>query len=784
MVRPRFSVAARPLAWLALAAGAGVLAAHVGAARVTWWVWLGAALLALVAVMSLKKPFLLLAPTLFVFAFLHAVTLRETRLHPIYQVLQQRQAPVDIIAGGQIVKPLRRDLPGTEPGQALFVAESIQAPLIGKEWTGKTSFRVRLKDRDDDLAPGRYRIEGHASLAPLPDNPGQFDERDYDLRRGLAAELRPTLVKMIAPDQWNFWAALDRGAEACRDWVKETLGTGMNGDEKARAIVTATVLGGAEAGARDLEQPFRATGTLHIFAVAGLHVGIVGLILRQLLKLTRLPRPAITAVLIVMLFAYSFITGLRPSTFRAAVMAAVFLSGGLFNRRSDMLNSMGGAALILLAADTAQLFSVGFQLSFGVITSIALLNQRFMKILQAWTRADAFMPQLLLGRRQRVFMALRHWLAAGIAISAASWIGSLPFTIWYFHLATPVALLANIVLVPIAFCVLFAAVLTMLFTLLHLPLVPVLLGNANWFFGHSAMFAAQKFASLPGGNFYLSAPSFTPRAPVELTVLRLRSGGAAQDLRIRGHHWLLDTGATRDYDFLLRPYLNDAGVNRIRAVVLSNGGFEHAGGLLPLLGDYPVQNLYLPAAEDPARASRSSTLGKLRAQAVNFTSLAQGSILDLGTTKDSPTTLTVLYPPSNFRASRSDDRTLIVRLDAGAFHVLCCGEAGFNAEKSLLASKADVKCDVLVRDQRGADFALLPEFLDAAQPRAVVISNGRLADTQKLPERIRVDCRKRGIVLLDQTETGSVSLRIWPQRMVLQPFRGAVVELKRADAHK
>lgn len=772
------AAAARPLVWLALFAAIGISAAYWTQALVPWWLWGSASFLTTGLAFRWPKVGVLLGAAFFVFGFLHTVTLMGTLQHPLYRVLEARSSFLDITARGDIIKPLRRDLPGAEAGQAWFVADRVRAPLLGKEWQGRTSFRIRLLDRQQDLPPGRYQIEGRVSLAPLPDNPGQFDEREYDLRRGITAELRPTKSEAIALDRWNLRAALDTAAEACREWVKRTLETGMGGDDKARAIVTATILGGAEAGARDLEEPFRATGTLHIFAVAGLHVGIVGLILRQLLVLARMPRRVTTAVLIMALFAYSFITGLRPSTFRAAVMAAVFLGGTMFNRRSDMLNSMGGAALILLAADTAQLFSTGFQLSFAVITAIALLNHRFMNLLRGWALQDPFLPRPLLNRWQRALLVTRFWLAEAVAISAASWIGSLPLTLYYFHLVTPIALAANIVLVPVAFFMLFGSLLLMLFTVLHVPWLPLLLGNANWAWGRFAMLAAHGFASLPGGNFYVSGPALLPRAPVEITVLRLRSG-AAQDLRVKREHWLLDTGGDKDYRFLLHPYLNDAGVNRLQGVVLSNGGFEHAGGVTHLLQDVAPQAYYLPAAENAAKAPRNSTLGKLRELGVTFMPLSQGDRLPLGSFgKEDKVMLTVLYPPGNFHAGRSDDRSMIARVEAGRFRILWCGDAGFNAEKALLSQKADLRCDVLLRNQRAGDFSLLPEFLDAAQPRAVVSSNNRALDNKKLPEQTREDCRKRGILLLDQAQTGAVSVRLWPERMEIQPFHGKKITLE------
>ena len=83
----------------------------------------------------------------------------------------------------------------------------------------------------------------------------------------------------------------------------------------------------------DIEQPFQQTGTLHLFAVAGLHVGIIAQLLWILGRLVRLPRKAAAAIIIPFLFFYSAITGLHVSSLRAATMAAVLLGGIFLERR-------------------------------------------------------------------------------------------------------------------------------------------------------------------------------------------------------------------------------------------------------------------------------------------------------------------------------------------------------------------------------------------------------------------------------------------------------------------
>ena len=161
-------IVARPLAWLALAAVVGIAAADATAVLVPSWIWAAAAVLTGAGVLRGQRPERLLLLAGCVFAFRHAVVCDAISKSELRLLLEQRDTPLDVSAEGRVVKPLRRDLPGTEPGHALFIADSISAPLIGKTWTGPVRLRL-VTGKEVDLAPGRYhqlvRGSGHPSAS-------------------------------------------------------------------------------------------------------------------------------------------------------------------------------------------------------------------------------------------------------------------------------------------------------------------------------------------------------------------------------------------------------------------------------------------------------------------------------------------------------------------------------------------------------------------------------------------------------------------------------------------
>src|SRR6266516_6314924 len=177
---------------------------------------------------------------------------------------------------------------------------------------------------------------------------------------------------------------------------------GLENSPQVQNFLSGIVLGLRRQAPEDIEEPFQQTGTLHLFAVAGLHVGIVATLLWMLATLARLSRKWATAVIIPLLFFYAAVTGLHVSSVRAAVMASILLGGLFFDRKVFVLNSLAAAAFFLLCWNTNELLATGFQLSFAVVGAIILLADPLFGFLQRWSAPDPFLPRVLLPGPRRL----------------------------------------------------------------------------------------------------------------------------------------------------------------------------------------------------------------------------------------------------------------------------------------------------------------------------------------------------------------------------------------------
>ncbi|MBU1726102.1 MAG: competence protein ComEC family protein [Candidatus Omnitrophica bacterium] len=176
------------------------------------------------------------------------------------------------------------------------------------------------------------------------------------------------------------------------------------------------------------------TGTVHILVVSGFNVGIVGFITILLLKIMRVPRSPRIVFVLVLLLIYCLMTGASNPIVRATIMAAVFMVSYLLKREADIYNSCCIAALFILFLNPKQLFDIGFQLSFMSVLAIVCLYPVFSRI-----TVERF-----------AIRGLFKFLAEGFLVSLAAWFGTMGIIAFAFGTFSPVTVLANIFIVPLA----------------------------------------------------------------------------------------------------------------------------------------------------------------------------------------------------------------------------------------------------------------------------------------------------------------------------------------------
>src|SRR5207249_4763892 len=192
-------------------------------------------------------------------------------------------------------------------------------------WRGMSEFADELK------------LAGTAEPIAPPRNPGEFDMRSHlarrDIRRLLLVRY-PEDGTLIRHGGGNpiLWLA-----QKSRNWMQNAICRGLENTPEVQSFLSGIVLGLRHQTPEDIEEPFQQTGTLHLFAVAGLHVGIVAALLWMLVTtVARLPRKWATAIVIPLVFFYAAVTGMHVSSIRAAAMASILL-GGLFFERKGFL---------------------------------------------------------------------------------------------------------------------------------------------------------------------------------------------------------------------------------------------------------------------------------------------------------------------------------------------------------------------------------------------------------------------------------------------------------------
>ena len=750
---------ANPLMALALVAVCGIIAADLGWLQAhAIWVLTAAAVFLSAALFS-GRSWPLVPGCLMVFAFIHSTRTDETFRHPLRLALLDQGRPVPATIRGSLLPEFDSNADGRT--HALCTARQIEIPAAGFVMEQATTLLVRLPKGVLFPGAGVFELQGNIYLPRTASNPGTFDAQEYSLRMGRVARLDIVHMRRIGASGEALWCSFLEAAEDCRQWISRQLAEDLEDDPQTLAVIRAMALGVAAEADDEIEDAFRNSGTLHVFAVSGLHVALLGAIVMVLLQQIRVRRSLSLWVVIFVVFAYAFVTGWRPSAARAAFMVAIYLSAVLLDRESSLQNSLGAAALLLLATDSHQLFMPGFQLSFGVLWLSAVGSAPLLEKLLPFTRIDPFLPPQLANWRQRTWSRCRLWLATTLSVSFAAWIGSLPFILGHFQSITPVAVIANCVLVPLSSLCLGATCLSLCAAGLHLTGAQIICNNANWALAKAMIVSAAWFAGLPGANFHFQPRASFSHAPAVWHMLEMPYGGAANHLRSGRAHWLFDTGSEASFRRVLRPYLYSSGVNAIKGVFLSHNDADHIGALPQVLATFDAPQLFC-STQEPGRRDRSNSTLQQLLDGPQPPTLHKLHVDERVTLSDSPgfkIEAQVLHPTLQMQSDRGDDRAMVLMLHLGPWRVLWQSDAGWKTEKTLCASATDLHCDVLIRSQHEGDLATSAEFLLKARPQVILCGSDARTTETALPASLVQLAKEQNIPLIDAWSAGSIDLQ-------------------------
>ncbi|MEO6786775.1 MAG: ComEC/Rec2 family competence protein [Chthoniobacteraceae bacterium] len=617
-------------------------------------------------------------------------------------------------------------------------------------------------------------VEGTARALPEMTNPGQFDMPEWLRRHGVRFEVAGRNASDCAITGHGRGTPAMTFAIAARAWIKSKLELGLEGQPDLTMLIESMVLGLRGETPPDMKGLFQRTGTLHLFAVSGLNVAMLAGIAWYLLKPLRFSRRAAVVIIIPLLCAYALVTGLSSSCVRATVMASFILIGQFFERPAVGMNSLAAAAIAILAWDTNEFFMPGFQLSFALVVFIMVLSAPIARRLESLGQPDDFIPRELWTRGVRWRVALWGHFAQVGGVTLSAWLGSFVFMAGYFHLISPVAIVANAVAVPLAFVVLALGLMSLLCAMLSTKLV-VLVNQANWVIAKALLASLALFSKVPGGYVYVEVPRFE-RAPIcEITSLEV-GDGAAVHVRSGGGDWLVDCGGVRDYDNALLPYLRSRGVNRLDGMVLTHGDTAHIGAAWSVFGDFHPRWIADTIYSDRS-PSRRDIHARLAAAGFGKHYFQRDDEIALG----GRTTLKVLFPPPGVVRSQADDKALVCRIEAQGLRVLLSSDAGFPTERWLVENEPDLQADVLMVGWHSRDISGTADFLSRVHPRAVVCSRPPFGSPRERVDEWERNVRAVGAEPFEQEHCGAVRIE-WRDdgELVLRTFLGGQILRSRA----
>ena len=658
--------------------------------------------------------------------------------------------------------------------------------------------RIFLK-KEEELKPGmKIFVKGILKEVEGPTNPGGFDSSRYYACRHIYYFMKKAVLLKKTSTYSGYHQAMLMVKEKCRQILENTAG-------KDAPVFEAIVLGEKTGLDPEIRMRYQLAGIVHILAISGLHISILGMGLYKLIKRVGFGIWLAGIFSLAVMLQYGMMTGGSVSTLRAVTMFLIAMGARITGRIYDMPSAVSVTAMMILAESPAYLLDSGFLLSFGCVLGICVASERICALAGAKRKGT------------KVFCE-----------SVALWLVTLPVMLKFFGEASLAGLVLNLAVLPSVVVVLAGGVAAMILGFVSIPTGRVMIFPARvllflyerlcelagrsrwctWIGGEPeiwqiTIYYAILVAVLLIGQYIkesdqtkisrkqhilrisgivllilsiltLGKQSF--RYPFKTQTLQITclDVGQGDGILIRtpdNKHYLIDGGSSSQSElgrYCLLPALKSMGISCLDGIFISHTDKDHLSGVQELLeymekGLTTIRAAYLvlPGWTEPPEAWTDLASAAQKAGIKTVTGNA-GNIIRSGAAA-----FEILWPESTARGKDVNEEAMVMELTYGDFRMLFTGDIGADTEKKLLSAGCLNDIDCLKVGHHGSGYSSSEEFLKKVKPELSIIScSSTNTYGHPSPETVKrlKDCgsqieytMKNGAIIL---ETNGKNLRI------------------------
>lgn len=640
--------------------------------------------------------------------------------------------------------------------------------------------KVYLKEKVKLPVGSLVVVSGNLQEIEEARNPGEFDSKQYARCRHRYYVMKKGRIERQSQDYSKYRQFL---AETQQRFA-QILEKSCKGQAGA---FQAIVLGDKDDLDSELKMRYQMAGIIHILAISGLHISLLGMGLYRFLKRAGLGVwPAGILALAIML-QYGMMTGAGVSTMRAVCMFLLSVGAKIAGRIYDLPTGLAAAAILILVESPAYLLDGGFLLSFGAVIGIGCV----------WPMIEEMLA----------VKKIKSSVVSSLLSSVVLQLTTLPVVLWYYGEISLIGLFLNLLVIPTVGIVLASGVfgaLAGLFSiklacLIVLPgrillkiyeLLCTLAGKfvfCTWVGGQPQIWQIVAYYVLMGAVLWICSRTislniekrggssricllfvcaavfllgYRPREELRITCLDVGQGDGIVVEADNRWNLLIDGGSTNKSQtgqYQILPYLKSRGISHLDGIYVSHTDEDHISGVREIL-EYRVKgltslridHLFLPDWGYGELVDLAQKAG------VDVMYLKEGDEIRYGDLQ-----IRVLWPLDGASGTDVNEEAMVLQVQKGDFKGLFTGDIGMETEEKLLEKGYLEDVDLLKVGHHGSRYSTGEEFLEKIKPELAVISCSA-TNTYGHPSEETIErLTSAGAKVLITKDVGAVS--VWKQ---------------------